>query len=225
MLSSVARAPGEGRTNVVNTLENRQAGQGRRVANALSEGFEAPETGAQVERRLTQSRDEAANSEFGAVREGANPVDLTNAIARIDETLTPGANQIVSQQSNIANDTVESALQRFRDRMTDGQSNLSDFTAVQRVRGDLSDAVQSAHSPDMETGLGFFVAYCAKLTARWKMHPKDIWRLISVLLKRRVILSRYRRAVTQQCGDGLKTRSRPMEHSRPKDRRHTAPVT
>jgi hypothetical protein len=35
-------------------------------------------------------------------------------------------------------------LQRFRDRMTDGRSNLSDFTAVQRVRGDLSDAVQSS---------------------------------------------------------------------------------
>jgi hypothetical protein len=28
--------------------------------------------------------------------------------------------------------------------MTDGKSNLSDFTAVQRLRGDLSDAVQSA---------------------------------------------------------------------------------
>lgn len=35
-------------------------------------------------------------------------------------------------------------MQRFRDRMTDGRSTLSDFTAVQRLRGDLSDAVQSA---------------------------------------------------------------------------------
>ncbi|WP_409188777.1 hypothetical protein [Bradyrhizobium sp. RDM4] len=34
MLSTVARAPGEGRTSVVNYLENRQAGQGRRVQNA-----------------------------------------------------------------------------------------------------------------------------------------------------------------------------------------------
>jgi hypothetical protein len=44
----------------------------------------------------------------------------------------------------IANDSIETALQRFRDRITDGRSTLSDFTAVQRVRGDLSDAVQSA---------------------------------------------------------------------------------
>jgi hypothetical protein len=60
-LSNVARAPGEGHTNVVNYLKNRQAGQGRRIANALSDGFEAPETAA--ERRLTQARDNAADAE------------------------------------------------------------------------------------------------------------------------------------------------------------------
>ena len=144
MLSSVARAPGEGRTNAVNTLENRQAGQGRRISNALSKGFEAPKTGAQVECRLIEARNEAADREFGAIREDANPVDLTHAIARTVETLTPGVNQVVSQPSNIAHDSIETALQRFHDRMTDGQSKLSDFTAVQRLRDDLSDAVQSA---------------------------------------------------------------------------------
>jgi hypothetical protein len=46
------------------------------VASALSEGFETPETGAQVERRLTQARDEAANAEHGAIRKDAGPVDL-----------------------------------------------------------------------------------------------------------------------------------------------------
>ena len=92
----------KGRTNVVNTLENRQACQARRVANTLSEGFEVPETAAQTERRLTQARDEAANTKFGAVREDAKPLDLTNAIAEIDETLTPGVNQIA--QSRIANE-------------------------------------------------------------------------------------------------------------------------
>jgi hypothetical protein len=144
MLSTIARANGEGRTNVVNYLENRQAGQGRRVANALSEGFETPETAAQTERRLTQARNETADTEFGAVRDDARPVDLTQAIARIDQTLSPGVNQIVSQPAALGNDTIEAALQRFRGRMTDGRANLSDFTAVQRLRGDLSDAVQSA---------------------------------------------------------------------------------
>jgi hypothetical protein len=60
MLSTVARAPGEGRTAAVNFLENRETGQGRRVSNALAEGFDAPETAAQTENRLTQARNDAA---------------------------------------------------------------------------------------------------------------------------------------------------------------------
>jgi len=144
MLSTVARAPGEGRTNVVNVLEGRQGTQGRRITNALAEGFEAPETAAQTEARLTAARDTRADAAYGAVRNDARPVDLTDAIAHADETLSPGVNQIARPQSGIANDSAEAALQHFRDRLTDGRSMLTDFTAVQRVRGDLSDAVQKA---------------------------------------------------------------------------------
>ncbi len=75
MLSSVPRAPGEGRTNVYNELENRQSCQGRRVPNIISEGFQAPETAVQTERRLTQARDDAAREQFGAFREDARTVD------------------------------------------------------------------------------------------------------------------------------------------------------
>jgi hypothetical protein len=108
MLSTVARAPGEGRTSVANFLENRQAGQGRRIINALAEEFDAPETAAQVECRLTQTRDEAANANFGAVRNDANLVDLTRAI-RIDETVSPWG--LIKAQSGIANDSIEAVLQ------------------------------------------------------------------------------------------------------------------
>lgn len=144
MLSTVARSPGEGRTAVVDFLEARQAGQGRRVSNALAEGFDSPQTAAQTEARLTQARDTAANAEYGQVRTDANPVDLTGMIARIDQTLTPGVGQVVRPQSNIANDSIEAALQRVRSQLTDGRSVLTDFTAIQRVRGELSDAIETA---------------------------------------------------------------------------------
>jgi hypothetical protein len=143
MLSTAARAPGEGRTAIVNFLEGRQGTQGRRVSNALAEGFEAPETAAQTEARLTAARGAEADAAYGAVRNDAKPVDLTGAIDHIDNTLSPGVHRIAGS-SNIADDTAEAALRRFRDRLTDGNSTLSDFGAVQRVRGDLSDAIQSA---------------------------------------------------------------------------------
>lgn len=144
MLSTVTRAPGPGRTAAVEFLDSRQAGQGRRIANALTEGFDSPQTAAQTEAALTQARNAAADAEYGAVRNDANPVDLGATIRRIDETLSPGVNQVANPQSNIANDSVESALQGVRSRLTDGRSVLTDFTAVQRVRGELSDAIEAA---------------------------------------------------------------------------------
>jgi hypothetical protein len=76
LLSSVARAPGEGRTAVVNALEGRQGTQGRRVSNALAEGFGTPETAAQTEARLTAARNAEADTAYSAVRSDAKPVDL-----------------------------------------------------------------------------------------------------------------------------------------------------
>lgn len=55
MLSTVARAPGEGRTNVVSALENRQAGQGERVGDILDEGLGAGNTARQTIDQLTES--------------------------------------------------------------------------------------------------------------------------------------------------------------------------
>lgn len=144
MLSGVTRSPGPGRTDAVEFLDQRQAGQARRLAQFLSEGFDSPQTAAQTRARLTDARDTAADASYGQVRNDAGPVDLTAAIRRLDETLTPGVNQIAAPRSGIANDSVESALQSFRGRLTDDRSMLTDFTAVQRVRGDLSDSIQTA---------------------------------------------------------------------------------
>jgi hypothetical protein len=144
LLSTVARSPGEGRTAVVDAMESRQAGQGGRVASQLAQGFDSPQTALQTERALTGARDTAADTAYGAVRADAAPVDLSPAVAQIDMTLRPGLTQLARPQSGLAPDSIESALEGIRSRLTDGRSMLTDFTAVQRVRGDLADQVQTA---------------------------------------------------------------------------------
>lgn len=136
MLSTVARAPGEGRTDVVNALENRQAGQGRRVANTLSEGFGSRMTPDQMREAMTADRGAIADQEYGAVRNDAQPVDVSNVIDHI-EANTPAA--------PATPDTISGRLQRYRSMLTDGEDNLSDFAHVQRVRSELSDEIQSSH--------------------------------------------------------------------------------
>jgi hypothetical protein len=138
MLSTVARAPGLGRTETVNFLEGRQAGQGRRVSNALAEGFDAPETAAQTEARLTSARNTAADTEYGQVRTDANPVDVVDTINHLDRVIGTRPGQVLTP----ANDSVEAVLTPFRERLA--RVNPDDFEAVQRIRGDMADAAQSA---------------------------------------------------------------------------------
>lgn len=148
MLSTVTRAPGQGRTDAVNFLEARQAGQGRRVGNALSEGFDAPQTAAQTEARLTAARDTAADAEYGAVRNDAQPVDVSNVVNHIDQQVTPFG----VPHDRIAPDGITGRLLAYRRMLSGGETELdgsaagglNDFAAAQRVRQELSDEIQSA---------------------------------------------------------------------------------
>lgn len=135
MLSTTARAPGAARTDVVNFLEGRQAGQGRRIAGALAEGFDSPQTAAQTEARMTAQRKAADDIAYTAVRNDAMPVDTSRAVAKIDETLAPYG---VAHDS--APDSISATLGRYRKMI----ENNNDFNAAQRVRGDLADEVQKA---------------------------------------------------------------------------------
>jgi hypothetical protein len=138
MLSTVARANGEGRTMAVNALEGRQAGQGRRVANALAEGFDAPQTAAATRDAMTAARNDAADTAYDAIRAGSNPVDVVPAINHIDNIIGTGPGQALQTP----NDAVEGILSGFRQRLA--RVNPDDFAAVQRIRGEMSDAAQNA---------------------------------------------------------------------------------
>lgn len=141
MLATTARSPGRARTDVLNFLDNRQADQGRRVAGALAEGFDAPRTAAQTRTAMEAARDRAANAEYGAVRQDAGLFDPSRVIAHIDETIPP--NPFGGQQP-LADDSIEATLRGFRSRLTDGQNMLTDFRAAMRTRDDIADAAQKA---------------------------------------------------------------------------------
>ena len=143
--ANVGKSPGEGRTMIRDFVEQRQAGQGRRVSSALAEGLDAPESAAQASSRMTRARSAADDEAFGQVRTDASPVDITRTVDRIDETLRPGLSRLASPESGIAYDSVEGALSRARSLLTDGRSNVTDFAVVQRARDDIADAAQKAY--------------------------------------------------------------------------------
>ena len=138
MLSTTARAPGRARTDVVEFLDQRQAGQGRRISGALAEGFDAPQTAAQARTAMTQARDAAADTAYGNVRNNAGRADLVPVLNNLDRNIGTMPGQVVTA----ANDSVEAVLTPFRQRLA--RVNPDDFEAVQRIRFDMADAAQSA---------------------------------------------------------------------------------
>lgn len=141
MLSTVARNPSDARQRVVDALTDRQMGQGDRLSSFLAEGFGAPDTAAQRATSLTAQRTATANTNYGAAREGAGAVDPTRAISAADDFLGMGGSL---PRTNMADDSIESAVSRARSYLTDGQSVLSDFGSALRAKQELDGMIEGA---------------------------------------------------------------------------------
>jgi hypothetical protein len=146
MLSGVARSPGDMRGTIAETLQQRQAGQTDRLVNALSEGFDAPQTAVQTRTAMTTARDAAADTNYAAARNSAGAVDPTAAIREADNFLQPGAAGVMSNQTNIADDSIESAVRRARGYLTDGNSVLTDFNAAFRAKRELDSMIENGNN-------------------------------------------------------------------------------
>jgi len=146
MLTGVARSPGDMRQQIAEQLQRRQAGQGRRIQNALVEGFGTPQTAEQTQQALTALRRADANVNYTAARQGAGTVDPTGAISRADDFLgTAGS----LPRTNIADDSVEGAVRRARSFLTDGDNIVSDFDTAFRAKVELDNMIESG-SPTIQ---------------------------------------------------------------------------
>lgn len=144
MLTGVARSPGDMRQQIAEQLQRRQAGQGRRIQNALVEGFGAPQTAQQTQDALTALRNTQANVNYDAARQAAGTVDPTAAIQNADSFLQPGASGVMNPGNNIADDSIEAAVRRARSYLTDNNSVLSDFNAALRAKQEMDAMIEGA---------------------------------------------------------------------------------
>lgn len=144
LLSSVVRSPNDARREVVDTLTERQMGQGDRLGRYLAEGFNAPDTAAQRTASLTADRNAMAGVNYDAARQGAGAVDVSGAIAAADDILTPGVTRLANPGTNIADDSLEGVVRRARSLLTDGRSAITDFNGVLRAKQDISDMIGAA---------------------------------------------------------------------------------
>lgn len=142
MLSGIARSPGDMRQTIAETLTRRQAGQGRRLQNALVEGFGDPQTAAQTDDALRALRSADASVNYGAARANAGAVDPTAAIQRADDFLGTGGSL---DMTGIRDDSVEGVVRRARSLLTDGDNIISNFDVARRAKIELDSMIDSAN--------------------------------------------------------------------------------
>lgn len=154
LASTVARNPSEGRAPFVEFLDKRQSGQGRRISNALSEGFGEPATALQRIDALKAARKAGGDVNYTAAREKASAIDTSSLVSKIDE-MTGG-------NWSATDDSVAGVLNRVRtmlagpknpakgkeamsaDYVDEAAGKFFDFPALLRARSDVSDMAQSA---------------------------------------------------------------------------------
>lgn len=163
------RGPGEAGTRIAGALQSRQEGQARRLINQLEDGFQAPQTRAQMDAAQRSARSAEADALYGPARQQARAVDTSGAVAEADKILTPGASRLLNPGSGIQPGERVGAVARARAYLTDGKSLLSDFDgalaakqeiqamidggspkiaeALKPIRNALDDALASASGP------------------------------------------------------------------------------
>jgi len=145
---NVVRTPNEGRTPMVEFLNKRQAGQGRRVSTALSEGFGDPATALKRTEALKQSRKAGGDINYTAARNSASSVNTDNVIAKIDSIAgKPTIGGRVMNVPGMADDTIQGLMTRVRSMLVgrDGRAQKIDFNALLTVRQDIGDMASAAY--------------------------------------------------------------------------------
>lgn len=141
MLSGIARSPGDMRRTIVESLDARQAGQGRRIASFLDDGFgSAQGTALQREAAGRASRSATASVNYGAARQSAGAVDASKAIQAIDDVVSPGVTSMIG--AGAVDDSVYGTLNKARSYLTDGKAVVSDFDRAFRAKIEMDGIIE-----------------------------------------------------------------------------------
>lgn len=138
-LVPAVRTPNDARQEIFSKLTGRQVGQGDRLSNYMAEAFDAPDTAAQRAAKLQAERSATADTNYTAARQGANPVNLNDAIGEIDTLL--GRDPILGETALSAG-PLGPRLRALRDQLAKGDEQLIDFDKVLNIKSDLYQQMQ-----------------------------------------------------------------------------------
>jgi hypothetical protein len=135
ILSTVARAPGEGRTAVVQALDARQGDQGRRLSGALRDAFEAPQTAEQTRAAMVENAKFEAGHNYAPVKRETSPIDVSAPVAIANRSISPAADQLAQAQGALPTDIaaragIEQSESALRDPIGNALKEVRSYLAA-----------------------------------------------------------------------------------------------
>lgn len=135
LLSTVTRSPGQGRTDVVAALDSRQGDQGRRLAGALREGFDAPLTAEETRAGMQANADFEAGHNYAPVKRETAPIDVSEPVAIANRAISPAADRLATAQGAVPTDLaaragIERAESALRDPIANSLKEARSYLAA-----------------------------------------------------------------------------------------------
>jgi hypothetical protein len=169
LLSTVTRSPGQGRTNAVAALDSRQGDQGRRMAGALRDGFDAPQTAEQTRSAMAARAGSEADINYAPVKAETQPIDVSDAVGIANRAISPAADMdavarghvptdltaraAVEGQEAVIRDPITAALKEARSYLAAPDLTASNVGKVFRAKTNIDQMIAKA----TENGQGALV--------------------------------------------------------------------
>jgi hypothetical protein len=160
MLSTVARAPGEGRTAVVDAMNSRQADQGRRLASTFREGFDAPASAEQTRAAMSDQANREASFNYQPVKSEMQPIDVSDPVAIANRAISPAADRLagtngavptdlaarapIEAQESVIADPIRSALKEARSYLAAPTLTSSNVNKAFRAKTNIDQMIATA---------------------------------------------------------------------------------
>ena len=144
LASGLVRSQDDAAADIAKFLQRRQLDQPNRVSGFVEDAFGGPQTATQTRDALTDARQAAARTSYGAAGENAEPVDIQGAIQAIDDRLNR------AEGNTIAEGSTDAVFKKYRDRLMlapsadEAARPISEFNRILDVKQDLSDEIQVA---------------------------------------------------------------------------------
>ncbi len=138
MLSTIARAPGAGRTAVVDAMQSRQGDQGRRLATAFRDAFEAPNTAEKTRAAMVDNANFEAAHNYAPVKRETAPIDVSNPVAIANRAISPAADRLALGQGAAPTDLaarsgIESGEAALRDPIGSALKEARSYLAAPTI--------------------------------------------------------------------------------------------